>query len=72
MSGDDNGTWDSCKMFVLNELKRMNDLLAKMDDDIATMSNKLTILSVKMAFIGAAAGIVVSAIFSIIVKVAVK
>ena len=68
MSGDDNGTWDSCKMFVLNELKRMNDMLTNMSDDIATMSNKITALGVKMAFIGAIAGLVAGAILRLVIK----
>ena len=69
---DDNGNWDSCKMFVLNELKRMNDLLTKMDSDIGNISNQMTSLKVKMTLIGSAAGLIVSAIFSLIVKLAVK
>jgi hypothetical protein len=69
---DENGNWDSCKMFVLNELKRMNDWLATMSKDIGDISIQMTALKIKMAFIGAAAGLIVSAIFSLIVKLSVK
>jgi hypothetical protein len=73
MSDDrDNGNWDTCKMFVLNELKRMNDWLSKMDADINNVAVQMTALKVKMGIIGAIAGLVVSAIFSLIVRVAVK
>lgn len=70
MSGGDesNGNWDSCKMFVLNELIRMNKMLVDMGEDINTMSNKITALMVKMAFIGAIAGLVAGALFKLVIK----
>jgi hypothetical protein len=69
---DDNGNWDSCKMFVLNELKRMNDMLTKMDGDIVAISNQMTALKTRMGFIGSIAGLVAGAIMAVIVKLIVK
>jgi hypothetical protein len=72
MPSEIDGNWDSCKMFVLNELKRMNDWLSHMDKNLDDISAQMTALKTKMAFIGAAAGLIVSAIFSLIIKVVVK
>jgi hypothetical protein len=69
-NGDEgsNGNWDSCKMWVLRELKRMNNMLSKMDDDIGGISIQMTSLKVKMAFIGAIAGLVAGAILRLVIK----
>ncbi len=68
---DENGSWDACKMYVLRELQRMNGLLEEMQRDITGISNSMTALKTKMGFIGAVAGVIVSAVVSIFIKVAV-
>jgi hypothetical protein len=61
-----NGDWDSCKMYVLRELQRMNDMHEKMDKKLDALSEKLTMMQVKVAGIAAIVGIGVTIAVNII------
>jgi hypothetical protein len=65
-----NGTWDSCKMYVLRELQRMNNMHEKMDEKLDGINETLISLKVKMGFIGGIAGFVFGGLISIIIKAA--
>ncbi len=67
-----NGDWDSCKMYVLRELQRMNDMHEKMDAKLDEINTGLIALKVKMGFIGGAAGLVVGGLISLVIKVVVR
>jgi len=53
------GSWEQCGMFVLQELKRMNNLLEKLD-------NKINNLNLKVAGIAATVGILVTLIMNFV------
>ena len=63
-----NGDWDSCKMYVLRELQRMNDQLEKMDEKMDRLKDQLTLMQVKVAGIAAIAGLIVTIIANLIIK----
>lgn len=67
-----NGNWDSCKMYVLQELKRMNSMHDKMDNKLDGLSDKLTLMQVKVAAIGGVAGLVVTLITLLVSKALAK
>jgi hypothetical protein len=54
-------TWDECKMFVLEELRRMNNTLDKVDE-------KVDNLGLKVAGIAAIVGIFVTIITNLIIR----
>ena len=68
----ENGDWNSCKMYILNELKRMNTMHEKMDEKLDTIRDRITVIQVKVAGIAAAAGIIVTIVVNIIFKGIVK
>lgn len=61
-----NGDWDSCKMYVLRELQRMNELHEKMDDKLDKLKDQLTMIQVKVAAIGAISAIVTAIIVTLV------
>lgn len=63
-----NGSWDSCKMFVLRELQRINDRLEKMDEKLDTIQDRMIILQVKVGLIGAAAGLLATVVVNLFIK----
>ena len=63
-----NGDWDSCKMYVLQELKRMNDLYEKMDDKLDVIQGQLHQVQIKVAGIAVIAGILVTIITNFAIK----
>ena len=63
-----NGDWDSCKMYVLQELKRMNDLYEKMDDKLDVIQGQLHQVQIKVAGIAVIAGILVTIITNFALK----
>ncbi len=70
MSDESNG-WNEYKRLVVSELDRLDESINKLSGKIDAMREDMVSLKVKMAMIGAAAGVVVSAIVSIFIKVAV-
>jgi hypothetical protein len=67
MNGEEakNATWDQCKMYVLEELKRMNGLLT-------TIGGKVDSLFIKVAGIAAVVGILVTIIVNVVLRGMVK
>ena len=63
-----NGDWDSCKMYVLEELKRMNDIYEKMDDKLGNIQAQLHQVQIKVAGIAIVAGILVTIITNFAIK----
>ena len=63
-----NGDWDSCKMYVLEELKRMNDIYEKMDDKLGNIQAQLHQVQIKVAGIAVVAGILVTIITNFAIK----
>ena len=63
-----NGSWDACKMYVLQELRRINDHLDKMDEKLDGLRDKITMLQVKVAMIAAVAGFVVTIVVNLILR----
>ena len=61
-----NGNWDSCKMYVLQELKRINDHLDKMDEKLDKLKEQVTMIQVKVAGIAALAGVIVTIVVNLI------
>ena len=63
-----NGDWDSCKMYVLEELRRMNDLHEKMDTKLDGIQAQLHQVQIKVAGIAVIAGILVTIITNFAIK----
>ena len=55
-----NGDWDSCKMYVLQELKRMNNLIERGNDKLDAIKENQTVLKVKVMMYGIIAGFVIT------------
>ena len=64
-----NGDWDACKMYVLQELRRMNNSIDKIDDKMDKLNDRLTMMQVKVAAIGGASGLVITLITMLVSKV---
>ena len=54
-------SWDECRLHVLSELIKMNELLTKLDD-------KIDNLGLKVAGIAAVVGILVTLITNIVIR----
>jgi hypothetical protein len=61
-----NGNWDACKMYVLRELQRMNDMHEKMDGKMDGLKDQLTAMKIQVAAIGGVSGLVVTIVTMLI------